>query len=95
MNKRTPVFLTALAVALLSAAPLVLAQSSGGDFAITRSVIAGGGGDSSGGLFRLRGTVGQSVAGDTASGGEFAVRGGFWMSLAERPDPVFTDGFES
>lgn len=39
--------------------------------------VDGGGGDSSGGSYTLRGTAGQPDAG-RASGGDFAIVGGFW-----------------
>lgn len=43
----------------------------------------GGGGQSSGGGYSLRGTAGQPDAG-RLSGGEFAIVGGFWTSPAEQ-----------
>ena len=52
---------------------------SGGDFTITQSIIAGGGGqNSAGGNFSLDGTIGQSIAGDVLSGNSFSVTSGFW-----------------
>jgi hypothetical protein len=57
---------------------LVLAQS-GGTFNIEKSVIAGGGGQSSGGTFDLTATIGQPLAGTTSSGGTFTVNSGFWQ----------------
>ena len=52
---------------------------TGGNFSITQSVVAGGGGqNSSGGIFSVDGTVGQSVAGDAVSNPPFAVTSGFW-----------------
>ena len=41
-------------------------------------VIAGGGGASSGGSFALTGTIGQSAAVPTMTGGSFSVSSGFW-----------------
>lgn len=55
---------------------------SGGTFTITKSVIAGGGGTSTGGSFILDGTVGQSAAGTTSTGGDFSLTGGFWGGVA-------------
>jgi hypothetical protein len=53
---------------------------SGGGFDITSSVIAGGGGSSTGaGNLALDGTIGQAVAGTTSSNGPFSVTGGFWQ----------------
>ncbi len=45
-------------------------------FAITKSVVAGGGGSSTGGGFTLTGTIGQSVAG-LSSAGNFSLNSGF------------------
>jgi hypothetical protein len=51
---------------------------TGGNFTITGSVIASGGGqNTAGGVFSLDGTTGQSAAG-SASGAPFAVTAGFW-----------------
>jgi hypothetical protein len=55
----------------------VLGQS-GGTFSITKSVIAGGGGRSTGGTFTLDGTIGQPLAGTTSTGGTFDLKSGFW-----------------
>ena len=53
---------------------------SGGQFVIDHSVIAGGGTtNSSGGTFALGGTIGQSIAGQQASGGPFTDHAGFWI----------------
>lgn len=52
---------------------------SGGTFAITESVVAGGGGqNSAGGTVSLDGTFGQSIAGNALSNAPFAVTSGFW-----------------
>ncbi len=52
---------------------------SGGDFTITQSVIAGGGGqNAAAGTFSLDGTIGQPVAGRAIRGSTFAVTSGFW-----------------
>ena len=48
-------------------------------FTVSPSVIAGGGGTSTGGVFRVSGTIGQPAAGNLA-GGSFAIQGGFWGS---------------
>ena len=68
------------------------AQLAGGEFAITRSVIAAGGGRSAGGEFAITGTIGQAEAG-TSSGGAFFLSGGFWAP-GERDETLFQDGFE-
>lgn len=69
----------------------VFAQS-GGNFVITKSVIAGGGGSSSGGGFTVDGTIGQSAAGTTSTGGNFSLTGGFWGGSAPAVTPVTISG---
>ena len=71
---------------------IALAQSSGGDFEITKSTIDNGGGTSVGGEFSLSGTIGQPDAvSQVLSGGEFLLAGGFWAKAIDR---IFGDGFE-
>lgn len=41
--------------------------------------IDGGGGESTGGDYTLKGTIGQPDASDTTSGGDYTLRGGFWV----------------
>ena len=89
MKTRTFWFVGSLAVAS------AFAQSSGGDFEITKNTIDSGGGLSSGGLFSLTGTIGQPDANQQiATGGEFSLSGGFWAN-ATINDVIFRDGFES
>jgi len=63
---------------------------------IIKSVIANGGGSSTGASFQLDGTVGQPVTGQS-SGGSFVLQSGFWTGGAGEPQPeiIFKDGFES
>ena len=63
---------------LLTAAHLAGLAQSGGTFTITKSVIAGGGGNATGGTFSMDGTTGQSLAGTTSTGGTFSLQSGFW-----------------
>ncbi len=60
---------------------------------IVRHTIDTGGGRSVGGSFVVDGTLGQSDAGLLA-GGEFRLRGGFWIDLEPSPDNIFSDGFD-
>jgi hypothetical protein len=77
-------------VALLVGAGTALAQ---GGFEVVWGTQDGGGAMAScGGGFEVSGTVGQPDAG-VATGGTFAVRGGFWPGL--RRGEIFTDGFET
>jgi hypothetical protein len=50
---------------------------SGGPYTIQRSVIAGGGGSSTGGNFTLQGTIGQGVVGAMGNASD-TLAGGFW-----------------
>ena len=75
MNTRIFIVLLLIIALAFNAA----AQSSGGTFAITKSVIAAGGSQSSsGGSFALAGTIGQAAAGDSLTGGGFSLNSGFW-----------------
>jgi len=64
---------------------LALALSAVGtahaDSRLPRYVIAGGGGESAGGNFRLHGTIGQPATA-MLSGGGFRLQGGFWYGEA-------------
>ncbi|HWS55458.1 MAG TPA: Ig-like domain-containing protein [Pyrinomonadaceae bacterium] len=66
-----------LLLTLLAAAP---ARGQSGP-QLTQSAVAGGGGASAQGAFRVEGTIGQGVAG-ASSGGVFSLDGGFVLALA-------------
>lgn len=68
-------------VAFLIFVSIAHAQT-GGDFTIKQSVIAAGGGQNAvGGTFSLDGTIGQSLAETSPSGGGiFTLRSGFWIA---------------
>ena len=69
----------ALSICLMALAAAATAQvAQGGTYTLEQSVIAGGGGTSSGGTFSITGTTGQSAAGASSTGGTFNVKGGFW-----------------
>ena len=74
---RRSLVLAGLGVVLLVAAPVGVAAQSGGDYTITQSVIAGGGGTSAGEGYTLSGTVGQHDAG-TLRGDTYVLEGGYW-----------------
>jgi hypothetical protein len=83
-------------ILLLGVSALAIAQSTGGDFVITKHTIDGGGGSSSGGGFSLTGTIGQADASTQPStGGGFSVAGGFWAYSVELGEVIFKDGFET
>ncbi len=61
-----------------------------------RSVIAAGGGTSSGGSFSIDGTIGQADADplQPSTGGVFSISGGFWFTVSATSDALFANGFE-
>ena len=61
-------------------------------FTIPWYTIDGGGGYSAGGNFELEGTIGQHDAGPTMTGGNYQVRGGFWVG-AVGPVTVTPDSY--
>ena len=81
-------------VACMSACMSLAAQSSGGSYAITRSLIAAGGTSSGSGAFRLDGSVGQSAAAATLSGADFRLSDGYWIPTSTASDTIFVDGFD-
>jgi len=64
-------------------APLLL---SAADYAIDWQTIDGGGGQSTGGVYTVSGTIGQPDAGQM-SGGNFTLVGGFWSIIAAIQTP--------
>jgi len=68
-------------------------SQSTGTYEITQSVIASGGGTSSGGPFSVTGTIGQPMAGRSSSQSPYQVTGGFWQfQLAPTAAPVTIAG---
>jgi hypothetical protein len=69
------------------------APLGGGDFAVTRFTVDGGGGTSSDGPYLLSGSIGQPDAGQMA-GGAYALSGGFFSGQVNSPPscPGDTDG---
>ncbi len=64
---------------------VAIAPIGGGDFDLSWHTIDGGGGSSAGGGFELSGTIGQHDAGQTMTGGSFALTGGFWAGAGSAP----------
>ena len=96
MHKQKIQMKTFTVTALLSIINLANAQT-GGDFIITKSTIASGGGSSNGGNFSVSSTIGQANASDSSAGGDFSLSGGFWAIgvIIPKPDEMFKDGFEN
>lgn len=93
MNKTGSRIAAIILSAVLIAVTAAGYSQSGGDFAITKSTIDGGGGESSGGDLSLTGTIGQHDASlQPSTGNDLAVAGGFWATAIF--DLIFKDGFE-
>ncbi len=71
-SNRMKTILTTFALALAAA------TASAPPYSLNSATIDGGGGSSTGGVFAVRGTIGQPDAGGPMTGGSFAVTGGFW-----------------
>jgi len=72
VQKRVMVLLVAYMLTIIPAS-----AQTGGDYILTWSTIDGGGGTSSGGTYKLVGTIGQPDAAYSA-GGNYELLGGFW-----------------
>jgi hypothetical protein len=59
--------------------------ATGGAFTLQQSVTVNGSEKSAGGAFTIENTPGQAVAGQTATGGSFAVHVGFWTPPTVAP----------
>ena len=90
MLKRSCVVILLTAIASATTLPIAVVAQSGGNFAVTKSVIAGGGGRSASGNFTVDGTIGESIAGVASTGGAFDLAGGFWGvgEGATKPTPT-------
>lgn len=90
-----PAMLVALACSIPAATPQ--AQSTGGNYEITRSSVHAGGRTSSGDVYTLTGSVGQTEAAPvSAQGSEYSLTGG-WLARGSRLPPdgaLFANGFE-
>jgi hypothetical protein len=62
---------------------------SGGSFNLPQTIIAGGGGRSTGGNNEITGTIGQGVTAQS-SGGSFAIQGGFWPGTVSAECPAIS-----
>ena len=71
------------------------AQSSGGPYAVTSVVIAGGGDAIAGGSYQISSTLGQPAT-SILSGAGFVIVDGFWAPVGGLlGDLIFADGFDS
>lgn len=84
MRTKLIVLLLALA-ALLTLATLASAATNA--VSLPWWTMDGGGGTSQGGDYSLSGTIGQSDAGPSLTGGEFSLQGGFWGAARSAAPP--------
>jgi hypothetical protein len=77
MKKKILIIILIVAVLVLAVPTLVGMAANG--YEINWWTVDGGGGESSGGDYTLKGTIGQPDASNTLSGGDYALRGGFWV----------------
>jgi hypothetical protein len=73
--KRAIILIPIILILLVSAA--ISHAQSGGGYDLTWNTLDGGGGIASGGVYELRGTLGQPDAGQI-SAGAYTLGGGFW-----------------
>ena len=77
-------FLTRLCVAC---AGLFALATHAQPYSIDGFNISGGGGTSTGGVYAVTGTIGQSETGMAMSGGNYSLTGGFWSLIAAVQTP--------
>ncbi len=76
-SRLSPLFRKPVLVELLLwLTPLVLIAQN---YSIDWYKIAGGGGTSTGGVYAVSGTIGQTDAGGPLTNGQYSVTGGFWV----------------
>lgn len=61
---------------------LMITAAAAQNFTVDWLTVDGGGGASAGGVYSLNGTIGQSDAGGTISGGRYSLAGGFWNGVS-------------
>jgi len=83
--------INALVLSLALFSTLSSAQT-GGSYTMTKSVIAGGGGQASGGSYTMTSTIGQSIAGNATTGGNYRLLPGFWSPDSLNKTPFDFDG---
>lgn len=79
----------------LLAAHATESAPSGGPWAIERHTVQSGAEFAAeGGIFRVRGTVGQVAADARSTGSDWQLDGGFWIGRTRTTDRLFKDDFE-
>jgi hypothetical protein len=75
-------FNAAVSISIFACAA-VAQVATGGPFTLEKSVVAGGGGAGSGGVFQIGSTTGQALAGGPKTGSPFGSYSGFWVPESE------------
>ena len=85
--KSTLFFYAIILVAMVLMSAAATAQvANGGTFSLEQSVIAGGGTtNSTGGNFKIEGTIGQAAAGTRSTVVPFQMQNGFWTAIPLAP----------
>ena len=76
--KKITLLVKSISVLGFVASNLLAQMAPGETFTLNQSVIASGGGKSSGGTITVEGATGQSVAGSQSANAAFTVQHGFW-----------------
>ncbi len=76
------IWIVSLLIAVMTFAVITTVHAQwGGGYDLTWNTIDGGGGESNGGGYTLAGTLGQSDASETMTGGGVILTGGFWNDI--------------
>lgn len=96
MKRHLQIILSLLVIGATTPFNISAQVAMGNGYALEQSVIAGGGGTSSGSsgtnTFSVDGTIGQSVAGNAGGGSTFQLTSGFWSFAAAAAEAL---GFEA
>ena len=79
--KRIALFKLARAIPLVCLSTLFLSAQSGGNYEITQSVIANGGGKSADATYAIEGTIAQHAVGSISTFAPYTFHAGFWQSF--------------
>ncbi|PYS64158.1 MAG: hypothetical protein DMF74_07785 [Acidobacteria bacterium] len=89
VERRAPASAKSMIPAVTATPQAVIPEAIG---PVDRRVIGGGGGTSTGGSFKVDGTVAEVSGSNTLSGGTFTLNGGFWntLQITATPTPTST-----
>lgn len=90
---RPPLRLIAASCVLAAAPAMAQTPPAGGNYVLTKQVLAAGGNRVGGGSYTLVATVGQSVVGQRDGAG-YVDQQGFHAAITPRADAILNDSFE-